>query len=213
MVERLAVIIGGLSAIRLAAVAVVTLQHGWTIGLERQRVAEVCAGCFQRERREGAIVGVVCSLSFPESSIQAANGFAVTPACPTPPRENRLAEAVGVGARHRGVRHPDLLIGPAFAFRPWLCCLTKQSPLQPAGRLAAVDKVRGEIPPFNPKIRMWSVISGEGEHFSRRDLRKAIGRLAEPGIALRARTACKGERSDAAGMRAENPITAHWQTP
>src|SRR5262249_48946085 len=100
------------------------------------------------------------------------------------------------------MRHPDLLIGPAFTLRPRLRGLAEQRPLQAARRAAAVDEVRREIPPLDAKLRMRSAISGEGEHFSRRHLRKAVGSLTEPGIALRADPVRKCECGNAAGKGA-----------
>src|SRR3954465_2422437 len=97
------------------------------------------------------------------------------------------------------MRHPHLLIGPALALRPRLRRLAKQRPLQAASRAAAIDEVRREIPPLDAKLRMRRMIARKGECLSRRDLGKAVGCLAEPGIALRARAADCRERGDAAG--------------
>src|SRR5947209_17003997 len=106
---------------------------------------------------------------------------------------------MGLGARDRRMRHPDLLIGPAFALRSRLRRLAEQRPLQAASRTAAVDQVRREIPPLDAKLRMRPVIGWEGEGLSRCDLRKAIGRLAEAGIALRMCAARESECGEAAG--------------
>src|SRR5205085_10719391 len=104
--------------------------------------------------------------------------------------------------------------GPAPGLRSRPGSLAKQRPLQSASRATAVDEVRRQIPPFDAKRRMWPVIGRESECLSRRDLRKAVGCLAEPGIALRMRAACERERGDAAGKGAPRDVlSAHWQTP
>src|SRR5579859_3726840 len=81
----------------------------------------------------------------------------------------RLAETVDIGARSRGVRHPDLLIGPAFRLRTRRHRLSEQRPLRAIGGASGINEVGSDVPPFDAEVRVRAVISRKNELLVRDD--------------------------------------------
>src|SRR3569832_1653380 len=94
---------------------------------------------------------------------------------------------MGVGPGHRGMRHPDLLAGPARALRSRPRRLPEQGPLQAVGLSIGVVEIGGDIPPIDAEVRKRTVIPGKAEQLAGRYLRKAVAVFAEAREALRAR--------------------------
>ena len=113
MIMRLAVIIGGLFALRFAAVAGVALQHQRPVGVEPQRVAEIGARRVELERRDVVVVHRLEPAHFPGID-PGAKRLGLDAGLTDAAAREGFAEAVGVGAGDRGMAHPDLLVGPAF---------------------------------------------------------------------------------------------------
>ena len=113
-----------------------------------------------------------------------------------------LGEAMRVGARHRGMCHPELLAGPAFELWAGSGRLAEQRPLHAERGSVGAREIGRHVPPLDAKLRMRSVISGKDEMLAGHDLCKAVCGLAKPGIALRARMAGEAERKRRAQERA-----------
>ena len=160
---RLAEIIRRLSALRFPAVAGVALQHQRPVGVETQRIAEIGARCLKIERRDRGVRHSVEPAHFPGIDPGAKRfcidaGLADAAACKC------FADAMGVGARHGGVAHPDLLVGPAFLLRARRHRLPEQRPLRAIGCAARIHEVGGDVPPLDAILRMRAVIGGKRQH-------------------------------------------------
>src|SRR6478672_4814174 len=83
--------------------------------------------------------------------------------------------------------HPNLLIGPSFAWRARSHRLTKQGPLRAVGRAGLIRKVGRHVPPLDPEVRMRTVIGGKTENPAGGDGGEPFRALAESGKTLRPR--------------------------
>src|SRR5581483_3830649 len=126
-----------------------------------------------------------------------------------------LAETMDVGARHRGMRHPDLLVGPALLLRTGCKRLPEQRPLRAESRAAAVFQVRGHVPPLDAEVRMCPVVGREGKYLAGLHLRIVGGVLAQSGKPLRAGARAEPEQREAAdkGAARDGAVNAHLRTP
>ena len=147
---RLAVIIRGLFALRFSAVAGIALQHQRPIGVEAQRVAEIGPRCGEFERRDVGRVHRIKPAHFPGID-PGAKRACLDAGLADAAAGKSFAGSVGIRRRHRGVAHPDLLIGPAFLLRAGPRRLTKQGPLRAIGGAAGVHQIRRHVPPLDPK--------------------------------------------------------------
>src|ERR1700750_654723 len=91
---------------------------------------------------------------------------------------------MGVGASHCGMRHPDLLIGPAFLACARCQRLPEQRELRAIGGAGVISEICGDVPPLDPEIRMRAMVLGKREAFAGDDLGIAARISAEPGKAL-----------------------------
>ena len=194
---RLAKIIRGLSALRFSAVAGLALQNECPIGVEAQRVTEIRTRGGEFERRDGVVARPSEPTHFPcinpgPKRLWLDAGLANAAA------GKRFAVSVGIGTRHRGVTHPDLLVGPAFLLGARLHRLTKQRPLRAIGNARRIGKISGHVPPLDPVARMRTVIFREGKDLAGGDGCESFRFHAEAGKALGKRAfAAKPEKSSA----------------
>src|SRR6185437_1781216 len=127
-----------------------------------------------------------------------------------------FAEAMGVGARDRGMSHPDLLTCPALPLWPGLRRLTEQRPLDAVGIAVAVFEIGGDVPPLDPIVGMWPVIGWKRKAAARHDGRKSGDVVAEASKDLRprgARTEAESGEPDRKRAPRKSGPSAHWQTP
>src|ERR671937_1174573 len=127
------------------------------VGFEMQCVSEILGRCRELKRRDGVGIGAIRSAHLP--GIDPGLEWLRLDTCliDATARES-LSGAMAVGARDGGMRHPDLLVGPAFAVGTWRHRLAKQRPLRAIGIAGAVCEVRRHVPPFDAIAGMRTVI-------------------------------------------------------
>src|SRR6185437_6260902 len=125
-----------------------------------------------------------------------------------------LVEAVQVFARHRGVAHPELLIGPSLLLGAGFQRLTEQGPLRAIGVAGCVVEIGGDVPPLDAEIRMCAEIGRKGKGSAGNHVCKSFRRMVEATKALRpgwpAREA-EHKRGARKGAAAEDGSIAHRQ--
>ena len=210
---RLAVVIGRLTAFRLAAVATVALQHQRPFGIEPQRIVETGARRRQSQRRE-RIVRQRRHRRHPPCVDPRLERRGGDSGLPDAAARESFGETMRGRAGDSGVTHPDLLAVPTLALRAGRHRLPEQRPLRAVGRAARIVEVGGDVPPFNAKVRMRAEVAGKHETFSRHHRRETGRFAAKAREALRpCRRAVEADAHQAGGEHATRDcaISAHWR--
>src|SRR6185437_8210195 len=125
-----------------------------------------------------------------------------------------FVEAVQVFARHRGMTHPELLIGPSLLLRAGFQRLAKQGPLRAIGVAGCVVEIGGDVPPLDAEIRMRAEIGRKGKGPAGNHACKSFRRIVEAAKALRPRRATREAECEGGACKsatADDGSIAHRQ--
>src|SRR5258708_2260498 len=211
--KRLAEIIRGLAALGFFAVTAIALQHQRATGITAQRTGKLHPRRFECKRRDHVVAHWLTPAHFPGID-PGEKGFCFDAGLADAAAREGFAVAVGVGACHGRVAHPDLLIGPAFLLRARLYRLAKQGPLRAMGGAGRIHKISRHVPPLDPEVRMRAVIFWKTENLARSNRRKPFAAHAKPGKTLRqSALAAKPDEREAGreGPAGYRGVIAHWR--